>query len=251
MSDLLATIESWVIATIAAADGTTGYGRPLLGTASAADPRFARLTAAVCPEHLQPSDLVPEAQGVLAFFLPFTAELIQRNRRDPYVAREWAVAYIETNALINTICQRLVEQLAGIGIKAAFQPPTHNFDRQRLVSVWSHRHVAEICGLGSFGLNHMLITPSGCAGRLGSLVLDQLLPPTPRNDRPVCRHFTKQTCLACVRRCPSGALTVEGLDRHRCYAYLLAVAAHFSDLGTCDVCGKCLTGPCALTAPRS
>jgi epoxyqueuosine reductase len=45
--------------------------------------------------------------------------------------------------------------------------------------------------------------------------------------------------------CPTGALTAQGLDKHRCYAHLLEVEKQFQDLGLCDICGKCAVGPCA------
>ncbi len=52
--------------------------------------------------------------------------------------------------------------------------------------------------------------------------------------------------MACVARCPVGALTEDGLDKRRCYERLLQVADGFRDLGVVDVCGKCATGPCAF-----
>ena len=137
--------------------------------------------------------------------------------------------------------------LSTYGVKTAWQKPTHNFDPVHLRSQWSHKHIAYICGMGEFGLHHMLITPSGCAGRFGSLVIDQPLSPTPRRGTQPCLFFREGKCQICVKKCPSGALTPEGLDSKKCYNYLLEVNSFYSDLGLCDVCGKCATcGPCAL-----
>ncbi|MCL6636108.1 MAG: epoxyqueuosine reductase, partial [Peptococcaceae bacterium] len=102
------------------------------------------------------------------------------------------------------------------------------------------------CGLGTFGLHHMLITARGCAGRLGSLVLDFPVPPSPRPENHYCLFRREGKCLACVKNCPTGALTRAGLDKKKCYKRLLEVDAHYGDLGLCDVCGKCATGPCAV-----
>ncbi|WP_338094171.1 hypothetical protein [Methanorbis furvi] len=33
---------------------------------------------------------------------------------------------------------------------------------------WSHRHFAVLAGLGTFGVNNMLITRMGCYGRVSS-----------------------------------------------------------------------------------
>lgn len=227
--------------------GQTAYRAPLLGYAQAGDPLFQQLKTAVGPGHLLPSDLLPEAATVLAFFLPFTKQLVASNREHPYVPRSWAAAYIETNALISLCCEAIAAALASQGVKAAWQQPTHNFDPVLLCSHWSHKHVAYVCGLGEFGLHHMLITPSGCAGRFGSLVIGLPLSPSLRQEGQRCLFYDQRKCLACVKKCPSGALTQEGLDKQKCYSYLLEVDAFYSDLGVCDACGKCATcGPCAV-----
>lgn len=225
----------------------TAYRTPLIGYGEANNPLFSQLKTAVAPNHLLPSDLLPEADTVVAFFLPFTEALVQNNRNHPYVARSWAIAYIETNSLIIHCCEELSAALAKQGIRAAWQQPTHNFDPVKLCSQWSHKHVAYICGLGTFGLHHMLITSSGCAGRFGSLVIDFPLTPSPLNTDQLCHFFRDGKCLACVKKCPSGALTPEGLDKQICYKYLLEADSYYNDLGLCDVCGKCATwGPCAV-----
>lgn len=243
-------IENTILQICAGGAGNTTYRRPLVTCARAGDPLFAELKKAVDPEHLLPRDLLPEAKSVVTFFLPFTKELADLNRKSPYVAREWAEAYCETNLLIKTICEKLTEGLADRGVKAAWQLPTHNFDQKKLRSAWSHKHVAYICGAGTFGLHQMLITPYGCAGRLGSLVLDRSLAPSPRPAGHRCLYLQNGRCLACVQSCPSGALTPGGLDKQKCYSYLLGVDAHYNDLGTCDACGKCATGgPCAILEP--
>jgi epoxyqueuosine reductase QueG len=225
----------------------TAYRVPLFGYAQASDHLFNQLKKAVGPGHLLPNDLLPQAATVLAFFLPFTKELVASNRAHTYVARSWASAYIDTNALLSLCCEEITNSLANQGVKAAWQEPTHNFDPVELCSLWSHKHVAYICGLGNFGLHQMLITPSGCAGRFGSLVIDLPLSPSPRQTEKQCLFHLKGKCLACVKKCPSGALTTEGLDKQKCYSYLLEVDSFYSDLGLCDVCGKCATcGPCAV-----
>lgn len=224
----------------------TAFRTPLIGYSNAHSPLYEKLKAAVSPDHALPSDLLPEAETVVAFFLPFTRELVQENRQGSYAARSWAIAYIEANSLINRCCQEISQALSGLGVKSAWQQPTHNFDPEKLCAKWSHKHVAYICGLGNFGLHHMLITPSGCAGRFGSIVIDKPLSPSPRPAEPLCRYFLNGTCLVCVNKCPSGALSREGLNNKKCYAYLLETDALFADLGLCDVCGKCAVwGPCA------
>ncbi len=244
-----------IVETVECFQGRTAYRTPLVGFAPASDPGFAGLREAVGPGHLMPQDLLPGARTVAAFFVPFDRKLVLLQRQDPEVNRAWAEAYVETNRLIETVCGVLGDALAGKGIKAAWQLPTHNFDRRTLVSFWSHKHVAYLCGLGSFGRHQMLITGAGCAGRLGTLVFDAVLP-----EAAYASHETGATeefcldrrggrCDACIKHCPSGALTEAGLDKRRCFKYLCQVDKHFHDLGSCLVCGKCATGPCALSVP--
>ena len=74
------------------------------------------------------------------------------------------------------------------------------------MSDWSHKHVAYIAGLGSFGRHHMLITDKGCCGRIGSVVTDAAIPATPRSDRERCLFKADGSCGKCLERCPILAL---------------------------------------------
>ena len=228
-------------------DTVTDYREPLIGFAAAGDPRFRNLREAV-PAHRMPQDLLPDAHTVIAFFLPFERWVVDANAKHPeQVASEWATAYVETNALIGQITTHLIGALAKRGIGAVAEPATHNFDHITLTSRWSHKSVAVIAGLGSFGLHHMVISDAGCAGRFGSLVIDAELPITPAEAKERCLYYHNGSCRECIVRCPIQALgTDESLDKQRCYQRLLAVGKAYGDLGVVDVCGKCALGPCAL-----
>jgi epoxyqueuosine reductase QueG len=163
------------------------------------------------------------------------------------VSDSWRVAYTETNCLIETISEVLAGRLGEMGVRASAEPPTGRFDRTALSSTWSHKSVAVIAGLGSLGVHRMLITEAGCAGRVGSLVLDKELPPTVGDGTEGCIHLARGGCLECVERCPVGALQADGsLNKRLCWARCRSVAARFADLGGPEVCGKCALGPCAL-----
>jgi epoxyqueuosine reductase QueG len=252
--NLTQQIRAVIVDTVAAAATTvhTRYRDPLLAFARANDPRFDELPRLI-PGHLHPRDLLPEARSMCAFFLPFDPEVMLSNRAamrtrkrgSEWASETWARAYVETNALLADVCIHLGEWLARRGIRAAWEPPTHNFDAHTLVSAWSHKSVAAVARLGVFGHHRMLITRAGCAGRLCSVVLDAD-PPLLRGDvvrEKLCQH--DKGCRACVRRCPVGALTEEGFDRQACYARCLENDARYPQW-LVDVCGKCATGPCAV-----
>lgn len=229
---------------------TTRWGTPLAAFVSARDPLFLDLKKAVSPTHTMPADLLEGAKTVIVYFLPFEKAIVSSNRKGIRAAREWAIAYIETNRLIVEINQHLLEVLQKMGYRAALIPPTHNFDKKRLISNWSHKHVAFIGGLGTFGVHRLLITERGCCGRLGSLVTDAPIEPTERKEGEFCLSKNGKSCLKCVTRCPVEALKENSFDRHRCYAQLLENAKDHAALGVADVCGKCsCIVPCSFHNP--
>lgn len=228
------------------------WGEPLVTYADALDPGFAELKQAVGPGHAMPQDLLPDAKTVVAYFIPFTRDTVKSNISGREASRAWAVAYIETNQLIKDLNQFIYEQLLQQGYTCSRIPPTHNFDKIKLISDWSHRHVARIAGLGTFGLNNMLITEKGCCGRIGSLVTNLKIDPTPKRQGENCLHKIDGSCQRCVQRCVNNALKADAFDRHRCYEMCLLNDDFFPDLATTDVCGKCLVGtPCSLINPAN
>lgn len=229
---------------------TTRWLAPLVGFASASDPLFERFPQAVSPTHALPGDLLPDARTVIVWFVPFERSVALSNIPGTTASREWATAYVETNVLLAAIGARIVELFDSRGFAAFSPPPTHRFDRTRLVSDWSHRHAAVAAGLGAFGHHNMLITAAGCCGRLGSLVTTLEVEPDVRDGAEACLHRSGASCLRCVRRCVNDALHEDGFDRFRCYAMCLANGEVHSSLGTADVCGKCLVGvPCSFIDP--
>jgi epoxyqueuosine reductase QueG len=228
----------------------TRWGPPLVSFASAADPLFSRLREVVSPTHGMPADLLLGARTVVALFIPFERWVARSNIPGSAASREWAVAYIETNRLVAAVGACLAGLLEERGFAVALTPATHNFDEDRLVSDWSHRHVAYVAGLGTFGLNNMLITAAGCCGRLGSFVTSAPVEPDPRPAAEACLHKRGFPCRRCVTRCVNEALFVDRFDRFRCYSKCLENGRLFEHLGKADVCGKCVVGlPCSFTVP--
>ncbi len=223
---------------------------PLFAYADATDKRFFALKSAVGPTHALPQDLLKNARTVVAYFIPFKEEIVKSNIEGRECSRLWAQAYIETNALISDMNHFMKDELAHLGYRCSILPPTHNFDPAKLMSDWSHRHVAFVCGLGTFGLNNMLITEQGCCGRLGTFVTDLQIDPTPHEEKENCLYKKSGACKKCVSRCVNDALRTDAFDRHKCYEMCLYNDSLHIDLGLCDVCGKCLVNvPCSMKNP--
>ncbi|MCK5552681.1 MAG: epoxyqueuosine reductase [Deltaproteobacteria bacterium] len=229
----------------------TTWGQPIVKFASAEDPLFDQFKRIIRPTHATAHELLPGANSVVVYFLPFHPKLHRENfKTEYYSSRSWAVAYVETNRLISDINEKLKDELEGSGHRAALIPPTHNFDPESLMSDWSHRHVAYVAGIGRFGVHNLIITEKGCTGRLGSLVTDLALEPSSRPEGEFCLHKAGIECLKCVERCQYGALYADRFDRHACYRQCLVNDRHHGDLPLTDVCGKCSAQvPCSTTNP--
>lgn len=231
-------------------DTSTKWGVPLVGFAAADDPYFTKLKTAVSATHAVPKDLLVNAETVISFFLPFPKTVTFTNNKERLSSPEWAVSYIETNELIKHLNIHLEKYFKAIGEEVVGVPATHNWIEDKLISNWSHRHMAFIAGLGRFGLNNMLITDKGCCGRVGSLITSAVIKPDARPETEACLYRHDGSCKKCVRKCVNDALAEDSFDRFKCYDQLLENVEEHKSLGYADVCGKCLAAvPCSHINP--
>lgn len=226
------------------------WGIPMVSFASADDPLFVELKSLVGKPHFLPSEILADAKTVVVYFIPFKREIAKSNVDGTHCSRGWAEAYIETNKLIDDINCHFSEMFAEKGFKAAVRPATHDFDEEKLISNWSHKHAAFIAGLGRFGLHQMIITKKGCCGRLGSFITNAEIEATVRPETEYCLYKHDGSCRKCVDKCAFGALKEDYFDRYKCYDVCLENAALFKELGLSDVCGKCVCSvPCSFKNP--
>ena len=113
-------------------------------------------------------------------------------------------------------------------------------------SNWPERHVAFVCGLGTFGLSKGLITSKGMAGRFGSIVTELEIIPNKREYEGIYEYCTE--CGACIKKCPVNAITFEnGKDHQICCEFVdLTKNKYKPRYG----CGKCqVSVPCESRIP--
>jgi len=164
---------------------------------------------------------------------------------------------VHTNDLIGRLSQALSDLLAAHGFKSALTPATHNFDEAKLMARWSHKHLAYLANLGRFGTHNMLITPAGCAGRLGSLVTEaELGDHALIESGEACLLRAGKKCGKCIPACPVNALAENTFDRRGCWTRLnnnLDQLTYLSDLpSSTHVCGKCAAMmPCSFCNPAA
>jgi epoxyqueuosine reductase QueG len=230
------------------------WREPIMACAPA-DDRFRRLKEIIVPEHALPQDLLPGAKTVVVWFIPLKHHIQMDNTGGERPSLSWGRAYLSTNDLIDRAGRAIKAMLEDAGGKAALTPASHNFDKERLVSLWSHKHLGHLIGLGRYGTNCQLITPAGCSGRMGSLVTDLDLGNHPLvTADELCLVKAGKNCGKCIKACPIDALSEGGMDRAACYArlrenYHLLMEPDGLPNST-DVCAKCQVGmPCSLKSP--
>lgn len=226
----------------------TTWRKPLVGFADAAAREIKDLKEVVLPDHQMPCEILEDPTVIISYFIPFTENIGDSNIEgapgEP--SRLWATAYDETNAMMAKLNGHLISQIEQMGYRAAASRIAGEFSKDVLKSRWSQRHIARIAGLGTFGLNNMLITEKGCCGRYNSVVTS--LPA--EADQPLlkenCLYKYNGSCKVCVSHCTAGALKTEGFDRFRCHD--VCSARIYGN----DTCGKCVVNlPCTYKNPTA
>ena len=223
------------------------WKKPLVGFADANVLYMTSLKEIVSPNHKLPGDFMENPNIVISYYIPFTEELaaLNLNVEENMASQEWSDAYNLTNTMISDISQYIADMIVEMGYRAV-APTGVVFDKEAIVSNWSQRHIAYAAGLGTFGINNMLISEKGCCGRYGSVIADIPVVPDQIAEEERCLYKKNGSCKKCVQNCFIGALTTEGFDRKKCYEICLKNDAKTG----ADVCGKCdIDIPCAFKAP--
>jgi epoxyqueuosine reductase QueG len=224
------------------------YDKPIVGVASADDPFFDRLKEKeiVGPQHMSPREWLGTARSVIVYFLPFSKRIRESNRKGVHASTEWLYGRIEGEIMNNALKSHLVQVLVDAGSQALCPVLDARFKAADFKSNWSERHAAYIAGLGTFSLSRSLITRVGSAGRIGSVITDLDIEPTPREYDESDEYCSK--CGACILRCPPLAIDEKGKDNPVCSQYLDRVRVRFKPRYGC---GKCQTGvPCESSIPK-
>lgn len=232
---------------------STSWGTPLVGFADVEHPYVKNLKNTISENHASPTDVLPDATIVVAYYIPFTRELAKLNREsDRLAAPQWALAYEETNEMFLKLNDHLINCLKEYSYVGVTPKEALSFNRDTLTSNWSHRHFAYAAGLGTFGINNMLITEKGCCGRFFTLVTNLNVTPDEPMTEELCYYKKDGSCDACIKNCPQNAITVDGYDGKKCFELLQENASTYKSLNSSydgsmgnEVCGKCITSsPC-------
>ena len=174
---------------------------------------------------------------------------------------EWTHVRVHGEECNRQLAKALEQHLIALGYEAVAPMCSDQFswgDSEKFVKMsnWSERHTAHISGLGTFGLCDGLISKRGKAGRYGSVIVYAPLEATERTYTTYNEYcMAKNGCTACIKRCPAGAITLEGGHNK-----VLCMKYHADVIEKIDherygydgyaVCGLCQTGvPCESGIP--
>ena len=197
------------------------FGADLVGIASGAvldahppDPRHPQTPTLVSP-HDNQSVIVMAKRHLMG-----TSRLKDWNERHKQYAAELTLSQLEEASL------RLVYFLEDEGgFPALIIPPIHT-DAARNYNAYGEGgtygalslvHAAVEAGLGTLGLNLMLLTPEyGPRVILTAVLTSAELEPDTRMTKPLCHG---ETCGRCLLACPGDAVQHWGLDKKKCAPY--------------------------------
>ena len=172
--------------------GERAWDEVLMGLASGADPLFEEYKTLVGAFHWTPleiflrtfpeSTLQADELTVISWVLPQRAVTKKDNRvENHYPAERWIQARFAGEDFNDSLRRHLVAELHKCGVKAVAPSIAPDFKWEDspdyvFASRWSERHAAYAAGLGTFGLCDALITASGKAHRVGSVVAGIVIP---------------------------------------------------------------------------
>ena len=206
----------------------------------------------VHPWHKHPKQILDSARSVIVFAIPLSYSAVKSNEESSEPSVQWLREYILTNKLIEEVAKYISSILKSHGYRSLGLKPTHNYKPDSLVSEWSHRHAGYVCGLGTFGLNNLLITSKGCAVRLGTVITEAEVEVSEKPRYEYCLERRGVKCKICIKRCPIRALDNWSYGRFKCSERLSKIALKYIGIigEYADACGKCCTGvPCATGIP--
>ncbi len=257
---------------------------PAVAFADGDDPIFRDLKTIVGEHHLTPRELIEKYVaskrlrfgvksgvghvGVVSWALPIARATRLLERESPfggsprYNHTRWIGIRLYENV------EQFVASLLEVMRCNAVAPTQSKFFEIRqmpgdwMSANWSERHIAYACGLGTFGLNGLMITSRGCAVYLGSVVCDLALKPTPRSASHVanCPYYGDGSCGACIERCPGAAIGKDGRSNAACLKNLrdeqagkvIGLGLDEGLIGPAPACGRCSTGlPCEDRIPTA
>jgi epoxyqueuosine reductase QueG len=208
---------------------------PLVGFASAKNWDMPPFEPWV-PQQFRPQAIWPEVKSVIVIGIPVNLPIIETAP---------SIWYHELYRTVNTLLDTNAFRIATFLNDQNF--PSVNLPRdgygsitvlkEKPVAFFSHRHAAFLAGLGTFGINNMLLTPQfGPRVRFTSIFTTAQISPDPVMEENLCVK-----CMRCVNACPvkaiKGADYPDGLS-NKITCATRSEALHKRFISPCGLCIK-------------
>lgn len=181
------------------------------------------------PSGHRPEDILPEAKSVVTFTYRLNNGAVENL---PGTRNQYMLEFSAANQILAQAAHKMARFFEDRGfVSIGIGPEADIGDYARLKGDFSHKHSAVICGVGTFGINNLMLTEkAGPRVRLASVITTATL--------NYSQSLTESNCISCgecVSRCPSGALSRwEGnyspqtgwvIDKERCAHYMFVASA--------------------------
>lgn len=188
------------------------------------------------PEEFRPRAIWPEAMTVIVIGLPVALPILETAPSIWYHE-----LYKTVNSLLDESAYRIALFLTREGFPSVAVPRDGYGSiavlKEKPVAFFSHRHAALLAGLGTFGVNNVLLTTGyGPRVRFASIFTSAEIPSDPLITGQLCTR-----CMKCVARCPAQALE-EGdypaslTDKRSCTTWSEVLAKKL--ISPCGICIK-------------
>jgi epoxyqueuosine reductase len=161
--------------------------------------------------------ILPGAKSIIVGAIRMVDSAIESSVNNVRIAQYATMCLYQE---LNRVAYGLLKFLDDRGYRGAPVPsylPIDMFQNYGLVADISLRHAAVEAGLGTMGMNRLLITESfGPRVRLMAILTDSSLVPDVRMEDDYC-----DDCGLCIERCPAGAISEEGVDIRSCSVKIL------------------------------
>lgn len=212
---------------------------PLVRFSSAKDKQYDELKEIIGDWHLNPTELLEDAETVISYFVPFTKEVAAEPKKVAEGSALWGEAYAIINSYFDEINLSVMEYLRNLGYSASSIQATHTYDPKDMQSMWSHRSAAVIAGMGKFGANRLVITEKGSGGRFCTVFTSAIIREEMNPVEDSCLYNKNGSCGLCFKICPVHALEPNSFNKFACQ--YVCNTNKKQDKHGADTCGKCIS----------
>ncbi len=156
-------------------------------------------------------------------YLPISRKIKEvEKKQNDWLSERWRRKKIRRDFQPDISSRNIIHLMDWEFSCSAGYTPMFNFKKYPDIgwaSPWSQRHIAYAAGLGTFGINDLLITQKGTSHRCGSFVVNSKLQPNRKRQKDIhayCLQYQGIDCLKCQEKCPVNAINQNGRIKEEC-----------------------------------